>query len=409
MRPSERGTTEGDDLAIQHPGEGTEGPQRSQRGTRGRKRSDVLRRFGGLALEGRLELGSSPACLRATCSLSAPACWCPLADPRDRRGRDPRADSAKVLKRLEKLLEEGDPPLRLVDSFDLIAGTSTGGLIALALSAPPPPGQAPLTAARLVEIYSGPEGRAIFERPAWRELPIVRRFVDLFEPRYSLKPLRDELRRQVGGATVADAATEILISAFDMRAQEPVFFKRWDKAVNATSMVNAGLATAAAPTYFPAHGALGGALIDGGVFVANPTVAAIIEAMKRTVDPVPSRPQRPPGRLPRDRALRAWLRARGGRALGRARLDPPEREEPARRRAAPHRRDARGTRRCRAPLGARAPEPQPGPGARACLREGRGSQLLPLRTRAAPTTSYGRRERGECRCARGVRRFAHRP
>jgi uncharacterized protein len=195
--------------------------------------------------------------------------------------------AAKLLERLEDMLAAGDPPRRLVDCFDLIAGTSTGGLIALALAAPPPSGQAPMTAERLVDIYSGPEGRAVFERPAWRELPVIRRLVDLFAPRYSLRPLREELERQVGEAAVADAVTEILVTAFDMRTQEPVFFKRWDDAVNATSMVDAGLATAAAPTYFASHGALGGALVDGGVFAANPTVAAIVEALKRTVEPAP--------------------------------------------------------------------------------------------------------------------------
>jgi uncharacterized protein len=110
---------------------------------------------------------------------------------------------------------------------------------------------------------------------------------DLFEPKYSLEPLRRELARQVGGATVADATTEVLVTAFDMDAQRPVFFKRWDDAVKATPMVEAGLATAAAPTYFPAVGVLDGALIDGGVFAANPTVAAIVEALKRTDAPAP--------------------------------------------------------------------------------------------------------------------------
>jgi len=81
--------------------------------------------------------------------------------------------------------------------------------------------------------------------------------------------------------------TEILVTAFDMQTHEPVFFKRWDDAVNATSMVDAGLATTAAPAYFASHGALGGALVDGGVFAANPAVAAIVEALKRTVDPAP--------------------------------------------------------------------------------------------------------------------------
>jgi len=195
--------------------------------------------------------------------------------------------AARILRRLEELLAAGDPPRRLTECFDLIAGTSTGGLITLALSAPSTAGRPAMTAKRLVEIYSGPQGRSIFERPPWRRLPGVGTVIDLLEPRYSLAPLRRELEREVGPARVADATTEILVTAFDMRAQTPIFFKRWDENVRDTPMVDAGLATAAAPTYFPAHGAAGGALVDGGVFAANPTVAAIVEALKRTAAPAP--------------------------------------------------------------------------------------------------------------------------
>ena len=46
--------------------------------------------------------------------------------------------------------------------------------------------------------------------------------------------------------------------------------------------VDAGLATSAAPTYFPALQRGEDALVDGGVFVNNPTIAATIEALKRT-------------------------------------------------------------------------------------------------------------------------------
>ena len=46
-------------------------------------------------------------------------------------------------------------------------------------------------------------------------------------------------------------------------------------------MVDVGLSTSAAPTYFPSHGLAGRALVDGGLFAANPAVAAVVEALKR--------------------------------------------------------------------------------------------------------------------------------
>jgi predicted acylesterase/phospholipase RssA len=193
--------------------------------------------------------------------------------------------AAKVLARLEELLRARDGSPTLLDCFDLLAGTSTGGLISLALSAPAEAGRSPMTAARLVEIYGGEEGRAVFERPIWRRLPLLGTAIDLFLPKYSLGPLRKELEREVGTATMADARKDVLVSAYDMHASEPRFFKRWTAEAEQVSMIDAGLATAAAPTYFPSHRVAGGALVDGGVFAANPTVAAVVEALKRTVAP----------------------------------------------------------------------------------------------------------------------------
>jgi len=67
-----------------------------------------------------------------------------------------------------------------------------------------------------------------------------------------------------------------------MTRREPRFFKPWNEEASRTTAVEAGLATAAAPTYFPALRLGDDALVDGGVFVNNPTIAATIEALKRT-------------------------------------------------------------------------------------------------------------------------------
>jgi hypothetical protein len=67
----------------------------------------------------------------------------------------------------------------------------------------------------------------------------------------------------------------------------PHFFKRWrarESDDRDATMVDVGLATAAAPTYFPSHGLGERALVDGGVFAANPAVAAVVEALKRRDD-----------------------------------------------------------------------------------------------------------------------------
>jgi predicted acylesterase/phospholipase RssA len=72
-----------------------------------------------------------------------------------------------------------------------------------------------------------------------------------------------------------------------MKHREPHFFKRWRAAESDQRnprMVDAAVATASAPTYFPSHGIDNRALVDGGVFASNPTVAAISEALKRTTD-----------------------------------------------------------------------------------------------------------------------------
>jgi hypothetical protein len=94
---------------------------------------------------------------------------------------------------------------------------------------------------------------------------------------------------------LAEALRDVVITTYDMRSREPHFFKRWrarESGQRNPGIVDAALATAAAPTYFPSHGIEDRALVDGGVFASNPTVAAISEALKRSADePARVRPQ----------------------------------------------------------------------------------------------------------------------
>lgn len=141
-----------------------------------------------------------------------------------------------------------------------------------------------MSAADLVELYEGEDARSIFRRPFVRRLPVLGRAIDLVLPKYGLGPLAEVLRRRLGDATMADLAGEVIVTSYDLTMREPRFFKRWTRTAS-TPIVDAALATAAAPTFFPPHEVDGNALIDGGVFAANPTVAAIVEALKRRQGP----------------------------------------------------------------------------------------------------------------------------
>lgn len=189
---------------------------------------------------------------------------------------------AVVLADLERRIAARSPGATLASCFDLIAGTSTGGLIALGLATPGADGEPAISAAEMVGIYGGEEAREIFERPPLRRIPGVGRLSDLIDPKYRLAGLERVLERRFGDRRLAEALTGVLITSYDMREREPRFLKPWQEQAEELRAVDAGLATAAAPTYFPALRVGGAALVDGGVFANNPAIAAAIEALKRT-------------------------------------------------------------------------------------------------------------------------------
>jgi uncharacterized protein len=182
-----------------------------------------------------------------------------------------------------RLSEKTDEEARVVDYFHLFSGTSTGGLIALALTAPQGVG-----AEELASFYTK-DGRKIFDRGLLHEAASL---WGISGPRYELAPLRAAIEANLGKSRISQAKRDLLVTSYDMTKREPFFFKRW-KALEPGGfdppIADAGLATSAAPTYFPSHGVEPSdgderALVDGGVFAANPVIAAIAEALGRAED-----------------------------------------------------------------------------------------------------------------------------
>ncbi|MCC6579434.1 MAG: patatin-like phospholipase family protein [Phycisphaeraceae bacterium] len=164
--------------------------------------------------------------------------------------------------------------------FDLIAGTSTGGIIAIGLAMG-------LTASELLELYEkrGPEifgdGRGRFSDSVFRLLRAVRWS---YRTKHDPGPLRAVLNDVLGDRRIGDAQTRLLIPAWNPVARSVYIYKtahhpRLRNDYKSTA-VDAALATAAAPTYFPHHmtqHAVG--LVDGGVWANNPTALAVVEAI----------------------------------------------------------------------------------------------------------------------------------
>jgi patatin-like phospholipase/acyl hydrolase len=191
---------------------------------------------------------------------------------------------ATVLAALER--QAGRPASEL---FDLIAGTSTGGIIALGVTAPRAGGGARWSAAELVEMYVE-HGPKIFSRSLLRKIETLE---GLREGKYSSDALDGVLAEKLGDARLSDALTDVLIPAYDIQTHDPFFFKsrvaRADPSVDYL-MRTAARATAAAPTYFsPAHAIPprlrpgwphDHALVDGGIYINNPAMSAYAEVLR---------------------------------------------------------------------------------------------------------------------------------
>lgn len=165
------------------------------------------------------------------------------------------------------------------DYFDLIAGTSTGGLIALGLGAG-------LTAGDVRDLYVN-RGCEIF--PPWGGgtwSRIERRMGDcfqLFKYRYSRDALTRLAEDTFGDRRFGESQVRLCIPSADGRHGEPYIFKtphHPDFRLDASEyMTNIALATSAAPTYFRPFEDGGYIFVDGGVWANDPIMVALVDVL----------------------------------------------------------------------------------------------------------------------------------
>ncbi len=171
--------------------------------------------------------------------------------------------------------------------FDLVAGTSTGGILALGLTKPGQNGGPDYSAKKLIELYET-EGDKIFSIPVWHHLHSAG---GLAEEKYPAKGIEEVAHRYFDDVRLAEALTDVLVTAYEIEGRVPWFFKRRHardpkrRKGDNFLMREVARATSAAPTYFEPFLVEGGphggrALIDGGVHSNNPAMCAYVEARK---------------------------------------------------------------------------------------------------------------------------------
>lgn len=165
----------------------------------------------------------------------------------------------------------------IADSFDLIAGTSVGGIIALGLSS----GR---SAADIAKAFIE-NGDKIFSkrRPPKGIMGVLKVVSGFPSARYSPEPLRNIIEQVVGPTTrMHELRRPTIITSINLTKGGPKVFKtgHHDRFIMDWKMpvVEVAMATSAAPTYFPVHRIGDELFADGGMVANSPDLLAVHEA-----------------------------------------------------------------------------------------------------------------------------------
>ncbi|MRI30891.1 patatin, partial [Vibrio cholerae] len=188
-----------------------------------------------------------------------------------------------LLAEIERIIEEkqGINGFKVGDYFDLITGTSIGGILALGLAY----GK---SARELEDVFRKQAGYIFPEQKYPRFFPVFRRRYRLARgPLYDSKPLAKTIASMVGEeSTFNDLKCRVLIPTVNLSTGKPQFFKTPHNPEfhrdGRIKLIDAALATSAAPTYFAPHYCvdLDSYFADGGLVANNPSFIGLHEVFR---------------------------------------------------------------------------------------------------------------------------------
>jgi uncharacterized protein len=199
---------------------------------------------------------------------------------------------AALEERLNRMYEnkykrQPDRPLRIAQFFDMVAGTSTGGILTCALLAPHPefPDYPRYSAEDAIDIYLK-NGKKIFSKSREAKFPLVTAF---FGAKYTRNKIETTLDEYFDSIRMSQLIRPCLITSYDIEKRRAVFFTQHDARTKGGMydflVRDVARSTSAAPTYFPPGRAESQShlvyhTIDGGLFANNPTMCAVVESLK---------------------------------------------------------------------------------------------------------------------------------
>ncbi|KAH9692563.1 Patatin-like protein 2 [Citrus sinensis] len=199
---------------------------------------------------------------------------------------------ATILAFLESELQKLDgEEARIADYFDVISGTSTGGLVTAMLTAPNEQNR-PLFAAKDIKEFYLNHCPKIFPQSSCPFGSATKLIKSLTGPKYDGKYLHRLVKEKLGDKKLHETLTNVVIPTFDIKNLQPTIFSSYEMKQNPSldaSLSDICVATSAAPTYLPAHSfetkdctgkVRSFDLIDGGVAANNPTLVALNEVTK---------------------------------------------------------------------------------------------------------------------------------
>ncbi|MGJ3239302.1 MAG: patatin-like phospholipase family protein [Anaerolineae bacterium] len=191
---------------------------------------------------------------------------------------------ALVLAEIERRTQQPTSSL-----FDLIAGTSTGALLAMALVTPDKQGNLRYTAEDVANLYET-HGSTIFSRSNWYSLTVLN---NVARAKYPPEGLDTVLDYCFGDLNLSEAIGNVLITSYEIQSRKPWFFRSRKARIARTcdfKMRDVVRASTAAPTFFEPAQIFHPdepnyfALVDGGLQANNPALCAYVEARDKNPD-----------------------------------------------------------------------------------------------------------------------------